>query len=153
MLSSYKLRAAFTGRLGRLKYFLFSFPLSILILYFSDLSTNLFVYTLFNNKLQSEYFNFWIGLIIISMFLVLLIKTCLTVKRLHDLNMSGWLALTTLLLCTPMRGFYIFIYIFLIFAPGNRGTNKYGNYLWSTPSKLDFYALPLNINIQRWFYV
>jgi uncharacterized membrane protein YhaH (DUF805 family) len=43
------------------------------------------------------------------------------VKRWHDLNMSGWMVLT---LFIPFVNFLILLY--LGFAPGTAGTNKYG---------------------------
>ena len=44
------------------------------------------------------------------------------VRRLHDINQSG---LLTLLLFVPILGQILILY--LLFAPGTQGTNKYGN--------------------------
>jgi len=44
------------------------------------------------------------------------------VRRLHDVNLSGWL---TLLVFVPFVNLLLFLY--LLFAPGTEGPNKYGN--------------------------
>lgn len=51
---------------------------------------------------------------------LLLPELAVTVRRLHDQDMSGWLALLKL---APMGDFVLFIFMFL---PGTAGTNRHG---------------------------
>lgn len=64
-----------------------------------------------------------IFMIITTILLVILawIGLCLSVKRLHDINVSGWLAAIWLF---PYIGF--FFHLFLILFPGTKGKNDYG---------------------------
>lgn len=48
-------------------------------------------------------------------------ELCITVRRLHDLNRSGW---QWLLSFVPFVNLYI--WILLIFEPGTQGPNRYG---------------------------
>ena len=53
--------------------------------------------------------------------LILAITSLFSVKRLHDFNASGWIALLTFV---PVIN--ILLFIFLIFMPGNEQQNHYG---------------------------
>ncbi|MFV0321648.1 MAG: DUF805 domain-containing protein [Alphaproteobacteria bacterium] len=67
------------------------------------------------------------SMIIFMVFVVVLliilawIGLCLSVKRLHDMNISGWLAAIWLF---PYFG--LFFHIFLVLFPGTKGKNEYG---------------------------
>ncbi|HUB93000.1 MAG TPA: DUF805 domain-containing protein [Verrucomicrobiae bacterium] len=62
-----------------------------------------------------------IVIIIAAVLLIFPVKVSAYVRRLHDLNQSGWL---TLLILVPFVGIPLFLY--LLFAPGTREQNKYG---------------------------
>jgi len=57
-----------------------------------------------------------------SVVLIILVGISVYVRRLHDINQSG---LLTLLLLVPFVNLLLFLY--LLFAPGTQGANKYGN--------------------------
>ena len=55
------------------------------------------------------------------MFALIVFMMAVIVRRLHDLNKSGWLSL---LAFVPLAG--SILGVILLFKPGNRGTNQYG---------------------------
>lgn len=63
---------------------------------------------------------FWLGILIPSI--------ALTIRRLHDRNMSGWFYLGFVVLSNiPAVGFLISIaFLVIMFLPGTAGTNNYG---------------------------
>lgn len=76
------------------------------------------------NNLQNSMNSAMIIFIVITsvlLFILAWIGLCLSVKRLHDMNVSGWLAAIWLF---PYIG--IFFHLFLIFFPGTKGENEYG---------------------------
>lgn len=50
------------------------------------------------------------------------VSALFVIQRLHDLDKTGWLFL---LMLVPLVGFFFALYI--IFAPGSQGANRYGN--------------------------
>jgi uncharacterized membrane protein YhaH (DUF805 family) len=63
--------------------------------------------------------SFWGGIFLLVVGVSLVSHLALTVKRLHDMNRSGWFALLFLI------GDFL-VYLFLCFVPGTRGPNRYG---------------------------
>lgn len=63
---------------------------------------------------------FGLGSLILTLIYVYSLFT-LMIRRLHDLNHTGWLSL---LFLVPMINFFLVIY--LMFFPGNRHVNQYG---------------------------
>ncbi len=59
---------------------------------------------------------------IVSVVLLIPVYISAYVRRLHDVNQSG---LLTLLIFVPFVNLLLFLY--LLFAPGTQGANKYGN--------------------------
>ncbi|HEV2403598.1 MAG TPA: DUF805 domain-containing protein [Candidatus Saccharimonadales bacterium] len=59
---------------------------------------------------------------IVSVVLIIPVTISAYVRRLHDVNQSG---LLTLLVFVPFVNLLLFLY--LLFAPGTQGANKYGN--------------------------
>jgi uncharacterized membrane protein YhaH (DUF805 family) len=61
----------------------------------------------------------WIGLLFLafSFFVIPFPLLSVTVRRLHDINMSGWWSLLS---------FFPLIPIFLLFRPGTKGQNRFG---------------------------
>ncbi len=110
------------NRLNRLRYFLYSLLVVVLILVFAiafgvalglagvaeeDLAEggSLFLVT----QILFGGFGMWTSI-------------CLGVKRLHDLDKTGWL---WLILLIPLLG--IIFWFYLLFAPGTRGENRFGS--------------------------
>lgn len=106
-------------RIGRLRYLshslLFLFLLYILIaivgavaaVVFSDSNTPAIV----------------IGILaVVAIIFYIYVSYILIIQRLHDLNQSGWLCLLTFV---PLAN--IFLTIWILFFPGTKGSNNYGN--------------------------
>lgn len=120
------------GRFNRLSYlgwtFLFSIVVTAIIVAFSLLSGGgiaLFLSAEHNsNVLESAGFAsfgiFYIGLAIIGI-ISLYFTFVFAIRRLHDLNVTGWISL---LLLIPVLN--VILYLFLIFAPGTKGPNRFG---------------------------
>lgn len=120
------------GRFNRLSYlgwtFLYSIIVTAIMVAFSLISGGgmaLFLSAADNtNMMESASFAsfgfFYIGLIIIGI-LSLYFAFVFAIRRLHDLNITGWVSL---LLLIP--GVNIILYLFLIFAPGTKGPNRFG---------------------------
>jgi len=63
----------------------------------------------------------------IYMLVILVPSIALLVRRLHDIDKSGWLALGLLLGAIPVVGLLVgLVYIVLCCLPGTDGTNRYG---------------------------
>lgn len=104
--------ANFKGRARRKEYWgfcLFSFIISFILAFFSFTG---------------------VGAIILIVFLIatLLPSIALTVRRLHDMNLSGWFALYMLIMLIPVIGEVIAIIISIVVGvvQGNAGSNKFG---------------------------
>lgn len=73
----------------------------------------------------------WFALLIpcaIQLLIVVAMGVCLTIRRLHDLGLTGWLAIVFYL--PEFFGWEIVSLIFcllLIFVPGTHGPNRYGD--------------------------
>ncbi|GKX28057.1 aminopeptidase [Vallitalea longa] len=112
----------FKGRLNRLRYFLYGLPLSIII----GIAYYITMYNLYFSMRTSTY------ILIIIYFLVLIIcfisGISLTIRRLHDLNLSGWFVLIELLSLIPFVKIIPAIFgLYLLFAPGKNDGNYYGD--------------------------
>ena len=112
----------FKGRLNRLRYFLFGIPLSIIVVLDYLIATN----KLETASLTSTY------VIMTIYFLILIICSIsglsLTVRRLHDLNLTGWLALIQFLSLIPVLKIIPGILgLYILFAPGKNDGNYYGD--------------------------
>ncbi|USP40757.1 DUF805 domain-containing protein [Acinetobacter sp. XS-4] len=109
------------GRLGRLSYIAWMLLLSILAMLLiapiilSGLDS-------LNNPTSIESFPSWM---LISIFIVYLIgayfNIIIVIRRLHDRNHTGWLAL---LMLVPFVNLFFMIYLFA--AKGTEGSNDYG---------------------------
>ncbi|GAA4644376.1 hypothetical protein GCM10023115_23360 [Pontixanthobacter gangjinensis] len=55
-------------------------------------------------------------------------STAVSIRRLHDMNLTGWLYLVYLILMViPLLNFLVFIGFYVVMAlPGTKGPNKYG---------------------------
>ncbi|MFU8925776.1 DUF805 domain-containing protein [Acinetobacter puyangensis] len=120
------------GRFNRLSYlgwtFLFSIVVSAIMVAFSLITGGgiaLFLSATNNtNVMESAGFAsfgiFYIGLIIIGL-LSVYFAFVFAIRRLHDLNITGWISL---LLLIPVVN--VILYLFLIFAPGTKAPNRFG---------------------------
>ena len=104
------------GRLNRLRYFKRS--IGILFLYIILMITTV---ALCLDPSSSELsVSGFIACVVLSI-LFAIGSICLTIRRLHDLNFSGWFCL---LMTIPAVNTAFWIYT--TFAPGTRGANQYG---------------------------
>ncbi|MCJ8312193.1 MAG: DUF805 domain-containing protein [Saccharospirillaceae bacterium] len=101
----------FKGRIGRVRYFSYS-SVGFIAFYFSMLIPT--VLMSFHIAVAA------IGFVICGLAFIA-ITFGWTIKRLHDLSLSGWLALLNFI---PIINFFFFLY--LIFSPGKERENQYG---------------------------
>ncbi|GMQ56311.1 DUF805 domain-containing protein [Vallitalea sediminicola] len=112
----------FNGRLNRLRYFLYGIPLSIIM----GLAYLITMNTIDDASITNTY------IIMGIYFLILIICSIsgltLTVRRLHDLNKTGWLVLIQFLSLIPVLRIISGIFgLYLLFARGTDGENEYGD--------------------------
>ncbi len=98
------------GRLGRVRYI--GYSIGITLLGYALIAVGVGVGSAFGNPLPAM----MIG--VTAMVGMLVIAVMLTVQRCHDFNMSGWLALVSVVPLAPLL-FWI--------VPGTPGANRYGN--------------------------
>lgn len=101
-----------SGRIGRMAYFLAG-----LLLYLARFYP---VYRILAAEGNEDIQTFWGGVFLLTIGAALVCHVALSVKRLHDMNASGWFALLFLI------GDFLF-YIFLCIAPGQPGPNRFGS--------------------------
>lgn len=105
---------SFKGRLNRWKFFIYLLPLIIFDLF-------LYVITLLMPAIH-------INLDTFTIIIFLIFKISLSVKRLHDLDKTGWFLLIQVLFFIPAINLILSLFnLYLLFAPGTKGVNKYGD--------------------------
>ena len=100
---------SFDGRIGRWMYFkLFSFSYLMMTIFI------LIMVNIFNNMF---------GAILLLIFTIsyVWLSFALIIKRLHDVNKSGWLSLLSFI---PLIN--LFLGLYLLFVKGTMGANQYG---------------------------
>lgn len=102
------------GRIGRLRYLAYSMVSSLV----AFLSIGLLVGVVGAATKSEVVTTVGMGILWIAMIAVSIIVSR---RRLHDLEHSGWLAILQLV---PALNFFFGLY--LLFAPGTRGSNRYG---------------------------
>lgn len=126
------------GRMGRLKYFLTSIVLSIIALisvtllmreeisFLPTMSTILsssdssdLLDSIKTTPTMTTFASLYILLLFMVTTLTFYINLIVVIKRLHDINMSGWWLILFLLISPAM--------LLLLFIPGTEGANKYGD--------------------------
>ncbi len=113
-----------TQRLGRVRFLVYSFISQlVLLILFSVIAAGVFSFIEFGKEDVST-LNMIIGVIVYLLYIIIsiLISLFLGRRRLHDLDNTGWLSL---LLLVPLVNLVMFIY--LLFFPGTKGSNQYGN--------------------------
>lgn len=104
------------GRLGRLRYLAYGFGLSLLIQLIATITIGL------TSVLPPDIGGLVTMIIMIVAYIMLLVTSLfIMIKRLHDVNRSGWLLL---LLLVPLIN--IILGLYMLFARGTDGDNKYG---------------------------
>ena len=111
---------SFRGRLGRLAHFLQSIAImGVLLAAIAGIASTL---------LATEHFIgsdavFVLGIVgmIIAYVVAIVLLVFVSIKRLHDLDLSGWFYLVMLI---PLASFLFALY--MLFAPGTDGPNRYG---------------------------
>jgi len=108
------------GRVGRLHFFLFCLLMPILpgfVMILNGVALDSLMHPRHENLIH-----FVVGLslahLVFVIFPMFYIMICLIIKRLHDLNRSGWLALVFLI--PPLS-------LLLYLLPGTPGPNRFGN--------------------------
>ena len=136
------------GRLNRMPYNIFSFVLMLIPVVIITLMFLLQAYLKTNLKLVSGTFaNVLIAAALIAVFIVILCfigQVTLTIRRLHDLNLSGWFYLLFIIPDTLTAALYneasslmkmisivltlipVIFFLLLMFKRGTDGENKYG---------------------------
>jgi uncharacterized membrane protein YhaH (DUF805 family) len=104
------------GRLGRAAYFVYSFGFSIVVLIVASLLMAILIPMAGPDSAAVPMVSGLLYLVVIPVSFIFMIK------RLHDLDWSGWLSLVTLI---PLLG--LVIAIPMLFFRGTQGANKYGS--------------------------
>lgn len=107
---------SFSGRSGRLEFFIHSI-LDLLFIAVSVISISLMdrYFEIKTNEMAI------LGMILFIIFVGALTETCATVRRFHDIGMSGWSFFLTMI---PIVNFIIGFK--LLFQKGTSTSNKYG---------------------------
>jgi uncharacterized membrane protein YhaH (DUF805 family) len=111
---------SFRGRLGRLAHFLQSIAImGVLLAALAGITATLLI----TEELVGGEGLFLLGVaamgVVYAVAAVLLVFV--SIKRLHDLDLSGWFYLVMLI---PLASFLFALY--MLFAPGTNGPNRYG---------------------------
>lgn len=108
------------GRFCRLAFSAWSFL--NLIIYTISVMLILLIFTQFYDTHFAIFFRFLSYLLIIILQINFIYQSFIfSIRRLHDLNLSGWFSL---LLLIPILNFLFFFY--LLYRKGDEGMNKYG---------------------------
>jgi len=114
---------SFSGRIGRLRYLAYSIPWNLLawvgFMVLGMISAVLLPMLVNGNGAGVGILGVLIGLVILAIAYVPMFG--LSVRRLNDLNQSGWLSLILLI---PLIN--LLFLLVLIFAPGTKSVNNYG---------------------------
>lgn len=103
----------FSSRVGRLRYLAYTFGLLLL--------TNLGLTFLLAVGAAFVGMESTIVAMVLGLCLGLLIPFVMAVRRFHDLDLSGWFSLLSLI---PLVN--IIVALYLLFAPGSKGGNRFG---------------------------
>ncbi len=99
-----KMFYSFKGRLNRLRFFLYSLPINIIV-------TAAYTIALRELKSSTESSVLWIMIIYFTVIGICAIASfSLAARRLHDLNMSGWFTLVNLLNLIPYIKIIAFVF-------------------------------------------
>lgn len=99
------------GRIGRVRYLCYTMVLTLILMFAVGLATA--VLSMINPMLAM------LGMILYLP--ALAASFIMAIRRLNDMNQSGWLCILTLI---PIVN--IFVGLWLVFGPGTQGSNSYG---------------------------
>ena len=106
---------SFGGRIGRLRYLTYSMIYNVVLYFVVGIATAVFL------PMLSEG-NMVLGIALVLFYIAALAMfVVLASRRLHDLDKSAWLLL---LFIVPLANFILALY--MIFASGTEGSNKFG---------------------------
>lgn len=129
----FKAPFSFDGRIRRIEYFLSCIVVSCLAWFLS-----LFAFIMGETTGASG--GWIIGLLVILAIVASVwFSLAQGVKRLHDLNKSGW---WILLCCVPVVGWIFGLY--MLFADGTVGDNQYGK---DPKNRMPYQAQPTSVNV------
>lgn len=101
------------GRIGRCR--MLAYPVA---LFFAFVAVLIVLAIVGMRDMESMMMKIVVGLLYIPM---VVFSLAFTVRRLHDLDQTGWLSLLTFV---PIVNFFFFLYLWI--APGTQGGNSYG---------------------------
>lgn len=133
----------FKGRIGRLRYLAYSFGTSMaFMLAFMLVSVvAAMLASMFGGMLDQTSGQILLGIVIAIYYIGLIVISVMFMKRrLNDLDKSGW---WSLLMIIPFLNLLFALY--LIFAPGSEGVNRFGPAPVENPSGIKIFALVLPI--------
>lgn len=118
----FEMYLSFNGRLNRSRYFLYGLTVGIII----ALAYVISIIVMVDPPTVGTYITL---VIYISILIICSISgTSLSIRRLHDLDKTGWLVLIELFSLIPVLRIISAIFsLYLLFAPGTKGPNQYGN--------------------------
>lgn len=103
----------FKGRIGRLRYLAYAFALNLLV--------GLVTAAISGISAATGGQELIILVTIASVVFSIVVNLMVTIRRFHDLDITGWAAVAGLI---PIVNFFVFLY--LVFAPGTQGVNRFG---------------------------
>jgi len=110
-------------RIGRLRWLVYGIAANFGLTFVIGIAAAVLI-PLFSSTSQNNYGMVGVlggGMILIVYVAIFAVSIILNRRRLHDLEQSGWL---TLLIFVPLVNFFFGLY--LLFAPGTQGENRYG---------------------------
>ena len=133
----FKAPFSFDGRIRRIEYFLSGIVGGIVTWIAMLLGVGTFIFGASSGSAGGSVFGLLIGLaaLVASVWFSL----AQGVKRLHDLNKSGWLIL---ICCVPIIGWVFGLY--MLFADGTVGPNQYGE---DPKNRMPYQAQPASVNV------
>lgn len=133
----FKAPFAFDGRIRRIEYFLSSIVGGIVFGIAWTLGVSTLVLGAAAGSAGGSVFGLLIG--IAALIASAWFSLAQGVKRLHDLDKSGWLIL---LCCVPIVGWVFALY--MLFADGTVGPNKFGE---DPKNRMPYQAQPTSVNV------
>lgn len=103
------------GRFGRASYFAYALGMYVVVLMFIGISTSAVA------SLGETATELMVGISAIGYIAIFVFGIIFMIRRLHDLNWSGWLSVLTIV---PIAN--LIIGIVCLFFPGTNGPNKFG---------------------------
>lgn len=111
-----------TGRLGRMRYIVYQTLVSWAYLAVAAAVVSVFVLLFGPSGDKSTGMMMAVGFLVLLLYIPLIgIAFVFAKRRLHDLNQTGWMSV---LLLVPFVN--LVMYLYLMFAPGVKGSNNYG---------------------------